>query len=990
MAIAVTDAVVPITPEPGQNRPQSVHADSTLHRLELHGAHPDELAFYQSYDWSLNHYPTVAEAVFFLQAEIKKLPIVANDWRVGEVATNLFLLGCGLFNCVEEYLRGPTLHLPGRLAATLPGRAATRVFEAISARPFSRGQVARWRDQWLAGLTEFLSVLVSENKTPERLCETAQKLAIVLQTPLPSDLQAERIGSATTFGRLDLTEHDLLELGKMFVRRFPDRAQPILMLGLRTSGSYLAPFLKAFLEVQGYRDVGLLTIEPNKGVSRREMRNLVAFAAGRYMAVIVDDPPYTSRTILAALDLTNAAGFPHSNVKFLVPTHAAKRDWFGVLPDASVITIAPEQWHKAKLLDQKLVETRLAEYFIDRGFARVTVDPRNAAKVFNSHLESIASDLRGARLKRVYEVELETTRGKKETKYVLAKSVGWGWLSYRGFIIAQRLAGYVPPVLGLRDGILYMEWIPHQVSPNTKRTEFVSRCASYVATRARNLKIIGDHGSLGLKRYNNGVRLLERTLSRAYGPVLAGSLMRARLKEILDQRKCPCPALIDGNMRQDEWTFGPRGLLKVDFEHHGLGKAALNVTDPAYDLADTILNLELSREEEHDLITKYVKESGDCTVEQRLFMHKLLAGLWAMNEVQEHLFSSPRGSDVQQAYHRRFMQAWHFLTVQTAYHCGASCASTSAPTWNSPIIALDIDGVIDRRLFGYPCTSAAGMEALALLSTNGLSVALNSARSTAEIKEYCKAYSLAGGIAENGSYIWDAVHQRGKTLVSLETAQQLSLLRKHLSTIPGVFLDERHQYSVRAFTYKEKPLGLINSLIGSVRASPIGDGGIGPISTHVVHQLLVDLNLDRLTFRHSPLDTAIFAKETDKGAGLIALRDWVLSEKTETIAIGDSDADLPMFRVATRGFAPANIGCKRQAKLLGCHIAAHRDQRGLLDIVHKILQSERPSRAHNDAISPRCADNLFFSILCAADGGGPAHLLRAMAHSKAYKFFVRS
>jgi len=55
------------------------------------------------------------------------------------------------------------------------------------------------------------------------------------------------------------------------------------------------------------------------------------------------------------------------------------------------------------------------------------------------------------------------------------------------------------------------------------------------------------------------------------------------------------------------------------------------------------------------------------------------------------------------------------------------------------------------EIFGYPCTTAAGIEALSLLSGNGVSMALNTARSIAEVKEYCHAYGLAGGVAEHGA-----------------------------------------------------------------------------------------------------------------------------------------------------------------------------------------------------------------------------------------------
>ena len=70
----------------------------------------------------------------------------------------------------------------------------------------------------------------------------------------------------------------------------------------------------------------------------------------------------------------------------------------------------------------------------------------------------------------------------------------------------------------------------------------------------------------------------------------------------------------------------------------------------------------------------------------------------------------------------------------------------------------------------------------------------------------------------------------------------------------------------------------------------------------------MDLRLDRLAFHHTMIDTAIVAKEVDKGTGLVALRDWVLAPDAETIAVGDEESDLAMFRVATRSFAPSNLG----------------------------------------------------------------------------------
>jgi hydroxymethylpyrimidine pyrophosphatase-like HAD family hydrolase len=956
-----------------------------------------ELEFYQSYDWCLNPYLTVSDAISHLREEVDKLSLVPNGWQSGEVATNVFLLSCGLLNCIDECLSGAKLRLPRRLAATVVGRSASRFVETISDKPWSRRKLCRWRENWLASLNDFLSLIVRPQGVDPScladLAEAGRRLTTLLESPLPADLQGELLGTPTTFNRLDLTQKDLLALGVSFVQRFPERGQSILVVGLRTSGSYFAPLLRAFFEAEGYASVALLTIEPNKGVSRREKMELERFAARGFLALIVDDPPYTNRTMLAALDIASRAGFAPGSLKFLAATHPAKPTWFDWLPEDSVITLLPEQWHKRELLNPKAVELRLAEYYHSRNFVGVSVIASRRADEFNARLQGITTDERGVRLKRVFEVQLQTPEGEKQTKYVLAKSVGSGWLSYHAFLIAYRLPGYVPPILGLRDGILYMEWIPQpEVEPSGKRAELVGAAASYVAARARHLHLKGDTAtSIDLKRYNNGIVLLEKALSRAYGPVLTGMLMQKRLGRLMRALPCPSHTLIDGRMRSDEWILGQNRPLKTDFEHHGMGKAAVNTTDPAYDLADTILNLALSPEEERNLIGQYVAESGDATAGQRLFMHKLLAGLWAMNEIQQQLFGSPRGGDAQRNYHQRFMNAWNFLTVQTARYCGSWCHPRTDLGWRSPLVVLDIDGVFDRRLFGFPCTTAAGMKALSLLSAHEYSVALNTARSVAEVKSYCEAYSLAGGVAEHGTYLWDAVRQRERVLISPEAERQLAELKEHLRRIPGVFLDERHQYSIRAFTYRDKPLGLIQSLLSSAHSASIGDGALAPISTHIVHQLLVDLRLDRLFFYHTSIDTHILAKENDKGTGLVALRDWALAQDAETIAVGDGEPDLAMFRVATRSFAPGNVGPRRQSRLFGCRIASHHDQQGLLEIVRRIVHpgNERCERCSHGEAFPRDDGDLFLSVLQTADQKWSTNLRKAVLNSSAFKFFIR-
>jgi hydroxymethylpyrimidine pyrophosphatase-like HAD family hydrolase len=946
----------------------------------------EELDFYESYSWCLNPHLTVREAIGHLRDEIRRLAIVPRGWQTREVATNVFLLSCGLLNCLDEYLRGPSLRLPWRLAATRLGRSARWATENLPGpiRPRARAHVQRWRDRWLAGLNAFLAAVVARQPTDTNaLVEPGGRLASLLDSALPSDLQTKRIGVPSPFRRLDLTQDDVLALGQRYVSGFPDRSQAILLVGLRTSGSYFAPLLRALFEAEGFEKVSLLTLVPGKGAGRWERRELKRHAEQGYTALIVDDPPHTGGTIFTAFEIARRAGFGPGRVRALVPAHPARHDWFKPLPDDLVVSLEPEQWRKRALLDPKVVQDRLAEYFRARNFASARVVASARAEELNAQLQSASSDARGSRLKRIFEVRLETSQGRTETRYVLAKSVGWGWLGYHAFLAGHRLSGFVPPLLGLRDGILYMDWLARpadRLAGCEQDARWIDTSASYVASRVRRLSLrTGSTPGMNLERQDNGIRLLGKALSKAYGAVLTDMLVQPRVARRLRSQPCPVPTLIDGNMQRADWIAGSDGPLKADYEHHGLGKEELNVIDPAYDLADTILHMGLSAEDESRLIRRYIEESGDGGVERRLFINKLLAGLWTMKQTQEHLFGTAGSAERQQQCHRQFMAAWDFLTTQTARHCGSYCQRPARLGWRSPLVALDIDGVIDRRLFGFPCTSAAGIEALSLLNAHHLSVTVNTARSVAEVKAYCEAYALAGGVAEHGSYLWDAVRQREQVLISPEAARQLAKLRTLLREIPGVFLDDRHQYSIRAFTYRDKPLGLVATMAKAIRSIGVGDGALAPLPSLLISPVMTDLGLDRLCFHHTSIDTTIVAKDVDKGTGLSALRDWVLGADAETIAVGDQEPDLAAFRVATRSFAPANIGCARQARLLGCRIVRHPYQRGLLEIARALTHPDgRRNEPGATSKTPPRSPDVFLDILRAADRRWTTNLMDAL------------
>jgi hydroxymethylpyrimidine pyrophosphatase-like HAD family hydrolase len=292
-------------------------------------------------------------------------------------------------------------------------------------------------------------------------------------------------------------------------------------------------------------------------------------------------------------------------------------------------------------------------------------------------------------------------------------------------------------------------------------------------------------------------------------------------------------------------------------------------------------------------------------------------------------------------------------------------------------VALDIDGVIDRRLLGFPCTTAAGIEAISLLATHGAQVVVNTARSAAEVREYCAAYGFAGGAAEHGAYVWDACKRVGRVLADETELRQLEALRVLLRELPGVFLDERHQFSIRAFLYRDSRPGLITSLLRN------GESEVSaPLPTLLMQALFAELGLDRLAFHNTSIDTTVVARASDKGTGLKALGKLLGVPYAETIAIGDSEPDLAAFRIAARSYAPSHIGCAREARCVGCRIASRPYMRGLLESVRHFLHP------HGDTC-PSCSaarDSVLgmqpwlLEPLRSADRGRGVNLLRAFAN----------
>lgn len=936
-----------------------------------------EAAFYAQYAWALDAFPTVEQVTRRLREELRRH--VDAGWQRAEVATNVFLLACALADTVDDYRVGaaydfsqltsvlPLARLGVRAADTLVG--VQRTLRAVR----HRGLHA-WRRRWDAALDGFLVSVLAAAPDPALQQRAAAALRAALPGRLPVDLAGRRPRIPAAFRTQDLTHLDIVTLADAFTAAFPDRTRPVVVVGLRTAGSYFAPVLRACLRVAGYTAVESVTIRPKKGLAPWERRALRRHA-GDGVAVLVDEPVNTGATVGLAVATLRSAGFAADRIAALLPLHPTRRQWddaLDALPLARVrvITLPPEQWHKQRRLEPAVAEATLAEYFHGHKYASTRVVASEAADRFNAELARGSDEKFHTRLKRVYEVRLTTDVGAGETRYVLAKSVGWGWLGYHAFLAADRLAPFVPPLLGLRDGMLYTEWLPQDPqTPWPPREEIIDTAAAYVAARVRTLPVTSrPSGELAVGAGPKGLELLAGVLSRAWGWKPVAALKRARTQRALTRLAVPSPTHVDGKMRRSEWIVGPAALLKTDFEHHGQGKTELNVADPAYDLAETILHFGLSAAEEDRLLTGYRERSHDRDLDERLFLAKLLAGTWAMRGALDNL-ADERLLARHAEFNRDYVHAALFLTVHTARRCGRLCGRPDPLGWTSPLVVLDIDGVLDKQIFGFPSTTAAGVRALSLLHGHAVAVAVNTARTLSEVKEYCAAYGFVGGVAEYGAAVWDAVSDRARVLVGPEALAQLGAVRDALARIPGVFLNEDYRYSLRAYVYER--------------------GTTVPVPTTTIRSVLTTLGADRLAFHQTFVDTAVVARETDKGRGLRALLELAGHATDDTIAVGDSEADLPMFLAAGRSFAPGHIGCRSAARLLGCRIMPGAFQRGLLAAARAIVHADDRPCVRCQAIEARRHDDLFWTLLETADATSLNRLLRAGLDPLAVQAFAR-
>ena len=863
--------------------------------------------FYEGYRWCLNPMLTLGGLLQHLGEELERP-------RGEERRINLYLFACGIACTLDDFLAARPWSLAAVAARFPRARGAIRGVEASLNAPFAArthwaaARASSWRDRWADCVDAACEVLLGGDEA--RFHELARLLLAAAHGALGEAARQHRMRIPEAFRCQDLTHQDVCAMVRLCLPALLEKDRPIAIVGPRTAGAYFAPLAAARLRALGYTRVTWVTVRPKNGLSRGESHTISAAVRAGAQVLIIDDHPNSGHTLRLLLGMLRSLGGASTDMVVALPGHPSIPHWTVADETARgvrVFLLPPEDRYKARLLESQ-------------GYTESA-----ATAVLNAELAAHYGDGFQVRLKKVFE---------SESGRVMAKSAGWGWLGYHAWIAAEALEGLAPKALRLRDGILFSEYVGSQ--PGVCAT--AEACATYVARRVNTLGLQEDPAFAGAGYRWCGWDDLVATLSRMYGPHL-GLLKKSAIRRRLQAYVAPNPTLIDGRMKSEDWLRSGDRLLKCDFEHHNFGGGEPDIVDPAWDLASAIYELQLSPQAEQTLLRSYVAGTGDTGVAERLLLYKILYAMNGLRAAKYWLARKPDG-ERREDFNRQFVATRSFAAFHVARYCGRKLGNAPA-AWGRRLCFLDLDGVLDWGLLGFPHTSPRGVQALQLLRRNGFSVVLNTARSLPHVREYCRAYKLPGGVAELGSVFWDAVGDAEVPLIDAESAAQIESLREQIVRLPGAFIDPENRFSIRAYRFQ--------------------DGFMRPLQTGQVEALLQRPGCHRLTFVQSAADTYIIQKGAGKGPALASVKAYLGCTGEAAAAIGDSGPDVEMLRAADMAYAPANAS--REVRELiaqgACRVTRRPLQAGFLEAARELCRAA----GHGQEDAPACHETEPASLL---------------------------
>jgi len=899
-----------------------------------------------------------------------------------------FLLAAGMNQILEDHLHRDFAELE-RISRTLEGvagrlgRVAARLVRGLRATGLAARAV--WPRErrligWQLEVERAVRLLVAamqsedEDAVPDAGAEVE---SILRRAPgLPVELRRSIIRLPTCFRSLDQRPADMQRIVEEFARRHGDREQSILVVGLRTSGSYLAPLYAHFLAQAGYMDVGSATLRPGQPLLSHELDRLEQVAARGGMVLLTDDPPKTGSSLARAARAIEATGIPAGSIKLLLPLLSDAQQIPPGLAGYEAFVLPMNRWEIQELLEpDKLRETLSGllvgreisisdgrERFVVAGVERVEpvdLGPRSDLKAGSPVRRHVRALIR---------VTLRAAPDGREVEHLIyVKGVGLGYFGGHSLVAAQKLHVFFPDLYGVSQGLLFRQWLSEsaRISDSTPLPELPLTIGRYVAARNAAMTATEDK-SLRTDGLNPIWQRIADLIGQGFGRqrVLFRSALHAAAQRLLEVRN---PSVIDGSMAVSQWFATTHSdPVKVDYDERAFSNQdtvidQLYSYDAVFDLAAAVADRELEADPEiadyhfdDAVLAAYESATGTSVGRERWLLYQLL-----------HLFSQ-----------RRFVQSlWHevregaipgdgltnldaaaVMALEDRVSRAAAHAdqrylahtllgdATSPPT--GPLCAIDIDGVLETGWLGYSSATHEGVEAIRRLMRHGYRPIVVTGRSLGEVIDRCRAFGLAGGVAEYGAAIYD--HGAGRVVELLEPTEAAAFarIRAGLSQMPEIHVDAGYRRIVRA-----------SRISGSSRR-PLPD------------EVLERLEVEAVTAVRGLEQTDLLPAHINKGRGVRALaqllsRGEPIPHLPLALAVGDSYADLTMLAEAGASFGPANSD--QAVKASGARITSSARQNGLHQAVSAFLDHE-PSRCAS-CRSPQISRDASLLLTAMSAGG---------------------
>ncbi|MGN6693064.1 MAG: HAD hydrolase family protein [Aquihabitans sp.] len=824
------------------------------------------------------------------------------------------LLAAGCSQVVEDHVHRSegfvdrvAVHLagedsdPGRVARAV-GAVGAAIRTGHRARPSVDGLLDQ-RDQ-LGELTIALSGAAQRIPDEHRQAALVRQVEQVLGAGgrWPDDLAGRVLRLPSSFRSFDQQPADVEALVAMAAERWPDRDRPMLVVGIRTSGSSMGPMAVAAFRELGYRNVALITMRADERLDRTQ--EAAAQRARTGTVLLIDDPPVSGATVRDCIRPLQRAGVGAASIAVLL---ALPEGWklAPLLDPCDRILLPGPRWRMTELMEPAAIVAAAARLLQERELELVGSPTAIADPVGDAP----GGSPRTAREHRraAFSVVLRSADGAVATRTLLAQGVGIGLYGHHDQVVAERLGPWAPDVLGVVDGVMYQLLDLVDDGPALGPDDV----AAYVHHRQQRLPARHDHAA-DMRGRKAAWEIAAMLVGGALGRIDAAvrtPLVNPIVREILRVEQ---PSIIDGRMTADRFlAVSGGGWVKADLADGAFSNRDLWSYDAVADLA--AIADDLGRPGE---VLAAWNDIGGAPVHPSRWALLRLAGAWDRHR---------HGGLPQPSYGRTISRI-------LGDHVGAHYLA-DLPAATGPWCVSDVDGVLETSVFGGgTAPGRRGGEAMRALAAHGYRLVPATGRSVSEVRQRLEAWHLPFGIAEYGS----ALLVEGE-VVDLRDADQAAATdraRKLLADRPDVVLDDAYQRCVRAWRTidgrgrlpltSEQVAEVVAELDGAVAIVP-GEDQTDIVAAGVSKERAVRAMLDRLDPRAS--DAA----------------------RPLALAVGDGPADIGLLGLGATSVAPAHAA--DDVRAAATHAVRGSYQQGLADAVELLI-------GHRPGACPTCAPHL--------------------------------